>query len=238
MDGGHDGQERFGSEPVDSIDEADKAIAAQKKEPLAEFKANGLAMTDSAWHSLSAPEIARDFSVDPEAGFSADAAAERQRRFGLNRITARKGVPPWVQFLQQFNQPLVYILLAAVAVTAVLGEWVDSAVILGVVLINAIVGFLQEAKAEKAIASLSSLVTTEATVRRQAQAAPPFGSAGTRRRRATERWGPRPGGHAYPPCERSSDRGGVTHRRVGAGVQDRRYPSSRYAARGPQEHGV
>lgn len=90
----------------------------------------------------------------------------RQKESGPNRVTARRGIPPWLKFLKQFNQPLVYILLVAVGVTAFLGEWVDSSVIFGVVLINAIVGFLQEAKAEKAIEALAKMVATETTVRR------------------------------------------------------------------------
>ena len=84
-------------------------------------------------------------------------------------MSPRKGQPAWLKFLQQFNQPLVYILLAAGGVTAFLGEWVDSSVIVGVVLINAIVGFVQESKAERAIESLARMVTTEATVRRDGQ---------------------------------------------------------------------
>ena len=87
-------------------------------------------------------------------------------KIGPNRVTARRGTPAWLKFLQQFNQPLVYILLLAVGVTAFLGEWVDSSVIFGVVLFNAVVGFLQEAKAEKAIEALANMVATETTVRR------------------------------------------------------------------------
>jgi Ca2+-transporting ATPase len=90
----------------------------------------------------------------------------RHKEFGPNRITARRGTSGWIKFLSQFNQPLVYILLLAVGVTAFLGEWVDSSVIFGVVIINAIVGFLQEAKAEKAIEALAKMVATETTVRR------------------------------------------------------------------------
>jgi Ca2+-transporting ATPase len=71
-----------------------------------------------------------------------------------------------LKFVQQFNQPLVYILLLAGGVAALLGEWVDSSVIFGVVVINAVVGFFQEAKAEKAIDALARLVVTEAIVLR------------------------------------------------------------------------
>jgi len=122
----------------------------------------------SSHHALEIGEVAAQLAVDIRCGLSSAEAAERQQRFGLNRITARRGTPAWLKFVQQFNQPLVYILLVAVAVTALLGEWVDSAVIFVVVIVNAIVGFLQEAKAEKAIASLSNMVTTHATVRRDA----------------------------------------------------------------------
>ena len=120
----------------------------------------------TAWHDLPADETARRLTVDPQLGLSADEASRRRHEFGPNQLTARRGTPGWLKFLQQFNQALVYILLAATAISAALGEWVDAAVIFGVVLINAIVGYIQEAKAEKAIEALASLVRTEATVRR------------------------------------------------------------------------
>ena len=69
----------------------------------------------------------------------------------------------------QFNQPLLYILLAAGVITAFLGEWVDSAVIFAVTIINATIGFVQESKAENALAALAASVSTEATVLRDGQ---------------------------------------------------------------------
>ena len=119
----------------------------------------------SPWHLPSA-EVARLLDVHLETGLDAEEVKRRQEKFGLNRITAHRGTPMWLTFLRQFQQPLVYILLAATVVTALIGEWVDSSVIFAVVFLNAIIGFLQEAKAEKAIASLAQMVATETSVRR------------------------------------------------------------------------
>ena len=118
------------------------------------------------WHALATDHVAQQLGAHLKVGLDYDEVARRQQEFGPNRVTARRGTSAWVTFLRQFNQPLVYILLLAVVVTAFLGEWVDASVIFGVVIINAIVGFLQEAKAEKAIEALAHLVTTEATVYR------------------------------------------------------------------------
>ncbi len=118
------------------------------------------------WHHLPSAEVLRLLEVDGAKGLAADEVARRIKEVGSNSVTAKRGTPTWFKFLRQFNQPLVYILIAAVGVTAFLGEWVDSAVIFGVVVINAIFGFLQEAKAEKAIEALARMVVTEITVRR------------------------------------------------------------------------
>jgi len=124
---------------------------------------------DKAWHQLPAREVVHFLDVNLSTGLSAEEVRRRQVKFGPNRVTAHRGTPPWRKFLQQFNQPLVYILLVAVGVTASLAEWVDAGVILGVVLLNAVVGFLQESKAEKAIEALARMVATETTVRRDGQ---------------------------------------------------------------------
>lgn len=118
------------------------------------------------YHHMETQAALRLLDVDPEIGLSNDEAKQRLLKFGENRLRAARGPGALRRFLSQFGQPLVYILLAAGAVTAALREWVDAAVILGVVLINAVVGFIQEQRAEQALAALQRLVRTEATVRR------------------------------------------------------------------------
>jgi magnesium-transporting ATPase (P-type) len=124
------------------------------------------APANPAWHQLGHEDAARQLEVDPHLGLPADEVRRRQARHGPNRLQGRKRRSEWVRFLLQFHQPLLYILLAAAAVTAFLQEWVDACVIFGVVFVNAAVGYVQEGKAERAIEALAGLVVTEATVRR------------------------------------------------------------------------
>ncbi len=125
--------------------------------------------SDQPWHALPAEQVLQHHGVDRTAGLSHDEVLRRQQVHGPNRVSAHRGTPLWLTFLMQFNQPLVYILLVAVVVTAFLGEWVDSAVILSVVVINAVIGFLQESKAEKAVEALAQMVATDTSVRRERQ---------------------------------------------------------------------
>lgn len=118
------------------------------------------------WHQLDTHEVVQLLDTHCEQGLTAGEVTRRQKHYGPNSVTAKAGTPAWKRFLLQFHQPLVYILLLAVGTTAALQEWVDSGVIFGVVLINAIIGFIQESKAEKAIDALSRMILTEATVRR------------------------------------------------------------------------
>jgi magnesium-transporting ATPase (P-type) len=123
-------------------------------------------LTQNTWHELPEPEVVRLLESDQARGLTQAEVEARLRQFGANEMTARKGMSEWMRFLLQFAQPLMYILLLASVVTFLLGEYVDSAVIFGVTFVNALVGFLQESKAEKAIEALSKMVRTEATVRR------------------------------------------------------------------------
>ncbi|WP_448605009.1 cation-transporting P-type ATPase [Thermoleptolyngbya sp.] len=122
-----------------------------------------------AWHAQSADTVARSLDVDPRLGLSAAEVAQRRERYGPNELKAAPGKSPLVRFLLQFHQPLLYILLIAGSVKAFLGSWVNAWVIWGVTLINAIIGYVQEAKAESAIAALAATVQTEATVVRDGQ---------------------------------------------------------------------
>ena len=121
------------------------------------------------WHRLSAEQVVELLDSDAQIGLTAFDVKHRLKHFGPNEVSAGRRRHPILQFLAQFHQPLVYILLAAGLITALLQEWVDSGVIMAVVLVNAVVGFLQESKAEAAIESLRQIVTTESTVLRDGQ---------------------------------------------------------------------
>jgi Ca2+-transporting ATPase len=116
------------------------------------------------WHHLPTEEVIELLDANPATGLDMLEVKHRQQRFGLNQITQKKGKGPILRFLLQFNNPLVYILLLASIVTLIFKDVTDSAVIFGVVLVNAIIGFIQESRAENAISALARTMTTEATV--------------------------------------------------------------------------
>ena len=121
------------------------------------------------WHHLPNDEILVLLNADPERGLDRFAVEERQREHGANTLTPRRGRGPLLRFLLQFHQALVYILLVAVIIKLSLGAWVDASVIFGVVLLNSIIGFVQEGKALGALEALARALTTESTVLRAGQ---------------------------------------------------------------------
>ncbi|MGE0711443.1 MAG: cation-translocating P-type ATPase [Planctomycetota bacterium] len=118
------------------------------------------------WHALAPEAALARLESDPARGLDPAEVAARRERSGPNRLSERPGPGPLRRFLGQLHQPLVYLLLLAGAVSAILAQWVDAGVIFGVVLINAVLGYLQEAKAVDSIAALSRELSGEATVRR------------------------------------------------------------------------
>ncbi|PSB21355.1 carbonate dehydratase [filamentous cyanobacterium CCP2] len=116
------------------------------------------------YYELPASEVVQSLGSHPEKGLTTPEVKSRIDRFGFNELKAKPAKPAWLRFLAQFNQALLYILLVAGLIKAFLGSWTNAIVIWGVTVINAIIGFVQESKAEGAIASLAAAVTTEATV--------------------------------------------------------------------------
>lgn len=120
------------------------------------------------WHALP-PAESLERLASQSTGLDNAEAARRLAEHGPNSLPQRVGKGPLLRFALQFHNLLIYVLIAAGVGTALLGEWVDSAVIFGVVVINAAVGFVQEGKAEEAMRAIQNMLTLEARVRRDGQ---------------------------------------------------------------------
>lgn len=99
------------------------------------------------WHSRDVDTVLSDLETRRE-GLSTEEAKQRLEKYGLNQLPQEEKDSLLKRFLRQFNDVLIYVLLVAAVMTAFLEHWIDTGVILAVVLINAIIGFLQEGKAE------------------------------------------------------------------------------------------
>ena len=121
-------------------------------------------LLEKRWHSLDNKEICNLFKVNIDSGLDFEEVELRRNRDGLNKISNINQVSNLERFASQFKQPMIYILVIAASITAFLQEWIDSSVIFAVVIVNAVVGFAQESKANKAIEALSKIMVTESTV--------------------------------------------------------------------------
>ncbi|MEQ6903651.1 HAD-IC family P-type ATPase [Nocardioides sp. YIM 152588] len=115
-------------------------------------------------HALTAHEVLLLLDVDHLDGLTQEEAHRRLDVFGPNQLPEPRTAGPVLRFLRQLHSPLVYVLIVSGAVTVLLGQYVDASVIFAVVVVNAVVGFLQESKAEAALDSLRAMVHTEALV--------------------------------------------------------------------------
>ena len=115
-------------------------------------------------HAQSVAQVLSALESDAAAGLSAHQARQRLERYGPNRLQEKPGVPIALRFVQQFNNPLLITLLVVGAVKAALGYPRDALVIISVTVINAVIGTVQESKAEQAIAALAQSVRTEVDV--------------------------------------------------------------------------
>ena len=115
------------------------------------------------WHHKASSDVLKALQTDL-SGLTPDEAQKRLVHHGYNRLPQASKRSVWLRFLQHFHNILIYVLLGSAFITAMLEHWVDSAVILAVVIANAIIGFIQEGKAEKAMDAIRQMLAPNATV--------------------------------------------------------------------------
>src|SRR6516165_3188817 len=115
-----------------------------------------------AWHAMAVDEVVRRLTTDIEKGLDAGEASSRLQKYGPNRLPEGKKRGPFMRLLSQFNNILVYVLVGAGFIKLMLNLWVDASIIFGVVILNALLGFIQEGKAEKALESIRNMLSAEA----------------------------------------------------------------------------
>ena len=123
----------------------------------------------SPWHQRSVQELLSEQAVDPSQGLSQDEVTRRLERFGANALQSQTRRSPWRLLLAQFTDFMVLVLLVAAVISGLIGDLVDTIAILVIVLLNAVIGFVQSWRADRAMAALQVLATAQASVLRQGQ---------------------------------------------------------------------
>jgi magnesium-transporting ATPase (P-type) len=119
-------------------------------------------------HARSIEDVLQDLNAGQE-GLSSQEAADRLAKFGPNRLPAAPKEGLLKRFFKHFHDLLIYVLVAAAFITALLGHWIDTGVIVAVVVINAIIGFVQEGKAEQALEGIRKMLSLHARARRDGE---------------------------------------------------------------------
>ncbi len=121
------------------------------------------------WFSKEKDTVFKELEVNPAIGLTTQEAQERLEKYGVNKLQGKSKKSLFRLFLEQLQDTLIYVLLAASAITVIIGEYADTAIILIVVIINAVVGVAQEYKAGKAVEALQDMTTPHAIVRRDGE---------------------------------------------------------------------
>ena len=121
------------------------------------------------WHALSQAEVVKRLVTNSEQGLNLPEASIRLQKYGLNRLPEGRKRGPFARFFGQFNNILVYVLLAAGFTKLMLSLWIDAGIIFAVVVLNALLGFIQEGKAEKALDSIRNMLSAEARTMRSGE---------------------------------------------------------------------
>jgi magnesium-transporting ATPase (P-type) len=120
----------------------------------------------ATWHAMSQAEVVERLATNTESGLNLSEASARLQRYGPNRLPEGKKRGPFAKFFSHFNNTLIYVLLGAGFIKLMMNHWIDAGIIFAVVLINTLLGFIQEGKAEKALDSIRNMLSAEARTMR------------------------------------------------------------------------
>jgi len=123
-------------------------------------------VSDKKWHSIEAESVLKELKTVADDGLGEDEVKSRLKEYGENKLPEKKKQSALIRFLLHFHNVLIYVLIAAAGVTALMEHWIDTFVILAVVIVNATVGYIQEGKAEKALEGIRKMLSLEASVLR------------------------------------------------------------------------
>ncbi|MHA6532507.1 calcium-translocating P-type ATPase, SERCA-type [Paenibacillus sp. BAC0078] len=128
-------------------------------------------MEQKSWHRLGAEELQKMFGVHPESGLSGEDAAEKLKENGHNELSEGKAVSPLTLLLNQFKDFMVLVLMGATLVSGLLGEYLDAITIVAIIMLNGVLGFVQEFRAERSLRALKQLSAPSAKVLRDGKLA-------------------------------------------------------------------
>ncbi|MFN2198624.1 MAG: cation-translocating P-type ATPase, partial [Anaerolineales bacterium] len=120
--------------------------------------------TGTVWHAMSIDQAAQKLGTSTETGLSASQVEQRLEQYGPNALAEAEGTSLWKMLWEQFNNFVVILLVVAAVISALLGDFAEAAAIMAIVILNAILGILQEYNAEKSLAALKKLAAPEAHV--------------------------------------------------------------------------
>jgi Ca2+-transporting ATPase len=121
------------------------------------------------WWQLEIEEATKALEADLTKGLSSDEAELRLEKFGANQLEEKKGISPLSIFIEQFKDFIIWVLIAAAIISGLMGEWIDTLAIIAIVILNSILGFIQEYRAEKSLAALKKLSSPTSKVIRDEQ---------------------------------------------------------------------
>jgi len=123
-------------------------------------------MEKAVWHAIEAEQVLKELNTDNHNGLTTDEVQKRLEKYGFNELKKEEGISPWTIFFNQFKNILIIILLVAIGLSAVVGELVDAVIIAVIVIFCALLGFIQEYRAERSLEALKKMLSPAITVLR------------------------------------------------------------------------